>query len=276
MGFVPLAFAVPQLLSLLAVVKLHRADNTARMSQIAWFGGMSLFFITLVFPIQFERQWITISWALEGAALCWLFRRVPHPGLRATGALLLITAFVRLALNPAVFEYQIRGDVAVWNWQLYAYSTCAAAMFLAAWWLNPPRHLLGELNLRGLFGTLGGILLFLLLNIEIADAFTPAGQRSIALEFSGNFARDMTYSISWGLFALALMVIGFALRSKPTRVAGIGLLAATLFKLFLHDLSQLDSVYRIGALIAVALTALAASFLYQRFIDRSSESDGKA
>ncbi len=115
-----------------------------------------------------------------------------------------------------------------------------------------------------------------MLNIEIADAFTPPGQRSIALEFSGNFARDMTYSISWGLFALALMVIGFALRSKPTRVAGIGLLAATLLKLFLHDLSQLDSVYRIGALIAVALTALAASFLYQRFIDRSNESDGKA
>jgi hypothetical protein len=276
MGLVPLAFAVPQLLSLLAVVKLHHSDNPARMSQMAWFGGMLLFFITLIFPIQFERQWITISWALEGAALCWLFRRVPHPGLRAIGTILLVTAFVRLALNPAVLEYQIRGDVAVWNWQLYAYITCAAAMFLAAWWLNPPRHLLGELNLRGLFGTLGGILLFLLLNIEIADAFTPPGQRSIALEFSGNFARDMTYSISWALFALALMVIGFALRSKATRVAGIGLLAATLLKLFVHDLSQLDSVYRIGALIAVALTALAASFLYQRFIDRSSESGGKA
>ena len=43
--------------------------------------------VTLVFPVQFERQWITLGWALEGAALCWLFRRVPHDGLRLTGAL---------------------------------------------------------------------------------------------------------------------------------------------------------------------------------------------
>jgi uncharacterized membrane protein len=211
---------------------------------------------------------------LEGAALCWLFRLVPHKGLRATGAALLVVAFVRLALNPAVLEYQIRGDVAIWNWQLYAYTICAVAMFLAAWWLDRPRQILAGINLRGLFATLGGILLFLLLNIEIADAFTPPGSRSIVLEFSGNFGRDMTYSISWGLFALALLGIGFGMRSKYTRYAGIGLLAVTLLKLFFHDLAQLDSLYRIGALIVVALTALAASFLYQRF-DRSDGSAGK-
>jgi uncharacterized membrane protein len=235
---------------------------------------MSLFFITLICPIQFERQWITISWALEGAALCWLYRRVPHPGLRATGAALLVVVFVRLALNPAVLEYQTRGDSAIWNWQLYAYSICAVALFVAAWWLDPPRHLLGGINLRGLFATLGGILLFLLLNIEIADAFTPSGSRSIAFDFSGNFGRDMTYSIAWGLFALALLGIGFAMRSKHTRYAGIGLLAVTLLKLFFHDLAMLDSLYRIAALIVVAITALAASFLYQRF-DRGDEPAAK-
>ena len=46
---------------------------------------MALFFITLIFPIQFSHQWITIGWALEGAALLWLFHRVPHPGLRLVG-----------------------------------------------------------------------------------------------------------------------------------------------------------------------------------------------
>ena len=40
------------------------------------------------------------------------------------------------------------------------------------------------------------ILLFLLLNIEIADAFTPAGERSITFDFDGNFGRDMTYTIA--------------------------------------------------------------------------------
>jgi uncharacterized membrane protein len=271
MGLLPLAFAVPQLISLFTVLKLHRSENPARMTQLAWFGGMSLLFITLIFPIQYEKQWITVSWALEGAALCWLFRRVPHPGLRATGVALLAVAFVRLALNPAVLGYHFRGDVPIWNWQLYAYGLSALAMFLAAWWLSPPRHLLAGINLRGVLPALGGVLLFLLLNIEIADAFTPPGSRAIAFEFSGNFARDMTYSIAWGLFALALLVIGFAMHSKHTRYAGIGLLAVTLLKLFLHDLAQLDSGYRIGALIVVAITALAASFHYQRFLGSNTE-----
>jgi uncharacterized membrane protein len=266
MGLLPVAFAIAPLLSLVFILKQHTAENSARLTQLAWFGGVALFFITLIFPIQFEKQWITLGWALEGAALCWLFRRVPHPGLRGTGTVLLVASFVRLALNPAVLEYQIRGETPILNWQLYAYSLSALAMFFAAFWLTPPNHYWQKVNLRGVFCSLGGILLFLLLNIEIADAFTPAGERSITFDFSGNLARDMTYTISWALFALTLLVLGIWKKSAPTRYAGIGLLAVTLLKLFLHDLANIDSGYRIGALIGVAIIALVASFLYQRFL----------
>ncbi len=266
MGLLPVAFAIAPLLCLVFVLKQHGAENPARLTQLAWFGGVALFFITLIFPIQFEKQWITLGWALEGAALCWLFRRVPHPGLRGTGTVLLIASFVRLALNPAVLEYQTRGETAIFNWQLYAYSLSALALFAAARWLNPPNDCWKKVNLRGLFCALGGILLFLLLNIEIADAFTPAGQRSITFDFDGNFGRDMTYTIAWALYALVLLIIGIWQRNAPTRYAGIGLLAVALLKLFLHDLANIESIYRIGALMVVAVIALAASFLYQRFL----------
>jgi uncharacterized membrane protein len=266
MGLLPIASAVAPLLCLAFVLKQHSADNPARLTQLAWFGGVALFFITLIFPIQFEKQWITLGWALEGAALCWLFRRVPHAGLRDTGTVLLVASFVRLALNPAVLEYQTRGETAILNWQLYAYSFSAMAMFAAAFWLTPPHHCWGKVNLRGLFCAFGGILFFLLLNIEIADAFTPAGQRSITFDFDGNFGRDMTYTIAWALYALVLLMIGIWQRNAPTRYAGIGLLAVALLKLFLHDLANIESIYRIGALIVVAIIALAASFLYQRFL----------
>ncbi len=266
MGLLPIAFAVAPLLCLVFVLKQHSADNPARLTQLAWFAGVAMFFITLIFPIQFEKQWITIGWALEGAAICWLFRRVPHVGLLRTGAVLLVISFVRLALNPAVLEYQTRGDTPILNWQLYAYSVTAIAMFFAAYWLMPPHHRWNQVNLRGLFCSLGGILLFLLLNIEIADVFTPAGERSITFDFSGNLARDMTYTIAWALFALTLLVLGIWKRNPPTRYAAIGLLGVTLLKLFLHDLANIDSGYRIGALIGVAIIALAASFLYQRFL----------
>ena len=266
MGLLPIAFAIAPLLCLIFVLKQHGADNPARLTQLAWFGGVALFFITLIFPIQVEKQWITLGWALEGAALCWLFRRVPHPGLRGTGTVLLVASFVRLALNPAVLEYQTRGETAILNWQLYAYSLSALAMFAAARCLAPPNDCWNKINLRGLFCALGGILLFLLLNIEIADAFTPAGERSITFDFDGNFGRDMTYTIAWALYALVLLMIGIWQRNAPTRYAGIGLLAVALLKLFLHDLANIESIYRIGALIVVAIIALAASFLYQRFL----------
>jgi uncharacterized membrane protein len=79
----------------------------------------------------------------------------------------------------------------------------------------------------------------------------------------------MTYSIAWGLFALTLLIVGFWVSARGARYAGIGLMAVTLLKVFFHDLASLESIYRIAALIGVAILALAASFLYQRFFDRT-------
>jgi len=87
-----------------------------RSSWLAWVPAViaiALFFITLIFPIQFDRQWITIGWALEGTALLWLFHRVPHPGLQLTGVGLLIAAFLRLAFNPAVLDYHPRAAIPI-------------------------------------------------------------------------------------------------------------------------------------------------------------------
>ena len=52
------------LASLFLVLHVPAAPERARLNQLAWFGGVALFFITLIFPIQFERQWITVGWAL--------------------------------------------------------------------------------------------------------------------------------------------------------------------------------------------------------------------
>jgi uncharacterized membrane protein len=266
LGAVPALFAVAPLASLALVLRTGPADHPARLNQLAWFGGVALFFITLIFPIQFERQWLTVAWALEGAALLWLFHRVPHPGLRAVGAVLLGAAFVRLALNPAVLDYHMRGDTALLNWYLYAYGLATAAMFTGARLLAPPRHQVLGLNTPPVLNALGVILAFLLLNIEIADFFTLPGAASLAFQFSGNFARDMTYTIAWALFALGLLIGGIWKETRAARYAAIALLSVALLKLFLHDLARLAQLYRIGALFAVAVIAILASFAYQRFL----------
>jgi hypothetical protein len=273
MGLLPAAFAVPSLCALVVLGKTTSTASTARSGQLAWFGGVALFFITLVFPIQFDRQWITIGWALEGAALCWLFRRVDHPGLRLTGVGLLVVAFARLAVNPTVLSYHARSEVPIFNWYLYAYGIVTACLFAGAFLLAPPRHQILGRNAPPVLAALGTILAFLLVNIEIADYFTAAGAPVVTLEFSGNLARDMTYSVAWALFALLLLIVGIARRLAPVRYAGIGLLSVTLLKLFLHDLSQLNALYRIGALVAVAIVAMVASFLYQRFLSTGEDAD---
>ena len=270
-GLIPAAFSVPSLLGLILLLKRTPAQSPARNAQLALFGGAALFFITLIFPIQFDRQWITLGWALEGLALCWLFQRVPHPGLRLVGAALLAVAFVRLALNPAVFSYHARSATPIFNWYLYTYGIVTVCLFAAARLLAPPRNLVLGRNIRPLFYALGTILAFLLLNIEIADYFSRPGMAALTFQFSGNFARDMSYSIAWAVFALVLLIIGIRQTARALRYASLGLLGITILKLFLHDLSQLDQLYRIVAFVVVAIVAILASFLYQRFLGLSQK-----
>ena len=265
-GLLPALLAAPPLLGLGLLARRYPAHNPARNTQLAFFGGVALFFITLIFPLQFHREWITISWALEGAALCWLFRRVPHPGLRLTGVILLTVAFARLALNPLILSYHLRAAQPVFNWYLYAFGIVTITLYAAARLLAPPRNHIASFDTPPFLYGMSAILLFGLVNIEIADYFSAPGAAVLTFEFSGNFARDMSYSIAWAFFALMLLVIGIRKRNAPIRYASLGLLSVTVLKLFLHDLSELDQLYRIGAFIAVAIIAILSSFLYQRFL----------
>jgi uncharacterized membrane protein len=268
MGLLPALFALPALAGLFFLVKHLSTEDGRRNTQLALFGGAALFFITLIFPLQFSKQWLTLSWALEGVALLWLFHRVPHPGLRLTALALLATSFIRL-VNPFVLGYHARSDTPIFNWYLYTYGVTVICCFAAARLLAPPRERVFGVNVPPMLHTLGAILAFVLVNLEIADYYTPAGATRLVFEFSGDFARDMTYTIAWAVFALLLVGIGLARRLGPCRWAGLSLLLVTLTKLFLHDLARLDALYRVGAFIAVAVIAFAASFLYQRFFART-------
>ncbi len=62
----------------------------------------------------------------------------------------------------------------------------------------------------------GTVLAFLLLNIEIADYFSAPGS-TLTFEFGGNFARDMTYSIAWALFALGVARLWHSSKKFPPR-----------------------------------------------------------
>jgi uncharacterized membrane protein len=263
-GLIPAAFVLPYVAGTLFLVKKRQVVPASGDARLAWQAGAALFFVSLIFPIQFEREWITLGWAFEGFALLCLFRVVPHRGLRYVGVGLLCLAFIRLALNPAVLEYHRRTATPIWNWYLYGYGLPIFLLFSGAWLFRAPRQSSFDRTAPAILNSLGAILTFLLLNIEIADYFSVGP--TLTFSFSGNFARDMTYSIAWALFAFGLLLVGMKRKTGWVRYAGVVLLLITLVKLFLHDLGNLSQLYLIGAFIGVAIILIVASFVYQRFL----------
>ncbi len=276
LGLVPAVCALPAFAGLVWLLKKLPADNEGRNALLALFGGVGLFFITLIFPIQFEKQWLTVAWALEGVALLWLFHRVPHPGLPLVGVALLCVAFARLAFNGAVFSYHPRSDTPLLNWYLYTYGIVTVCLFAGARLLAPPRNVVREFNVLPLLYSLGTVLAFILVNIEIADYFSEGTRTTFEL-FGGGLSRekqlgrDMTYSLAWAAFAFVLLVIGFKQRVIAARRAGMALLGVTLVKLFFHDLWRLGGLYRIGALIGLAVVLILVSMFYQKFLATEAE-----
>ena len=263
-GLIPALFAIPSLACLYEIGRAIPKGDPRRTTLLAWFGGVALFFITLIIPIQFDKEWITLGWALEGAALFWLYRRVPHEGLKTWAMGLLAVAFARLALNPAVFSYHPRTSTPILNWYLFVYGIAALCYWIGAALLDPPRDRLMQTKLPPLLNGAGTILAFLLLNIEIADYFSTGA--TITFNFSANLAQDMTYSLAWAVFAIALLLVGIGKASRAGRYASIGLLTVTLCKLFLHDLWQLGGLYRVASFVGLAAVLILVSFLYQHFL----------
>lgn len=269
LGALALAFAIVYLVALVLVQRATPGSPEIHRSRLAYMGGVMLLFVSLVFPLQFDREWLTIGWALEGMALCWLYRRIAHDGLKIWGAALLVIAFARLSLNPAVLTYHPRSPQPIWNWYLYAYLTVALAALIAARLWRPKDETLGPVKVPQILDAIGGILLFLLVNIEIADYYSTG--TTLTFQFTGNFARDLAYSLAWGLFGLALLVIAIRSGGRGARIASLMLIVVTVLKLFLHDLWRLGGLYRVGAFIGLAAVLMLVSFLYQRFLTDRGE-----
>jgi uncharacterized membrane protein len=266
-GFLPVFQAALMLLLVWRLLRIEPASERL-LSRLALTAAAALAFITIAIPLQLEKQWITIGWALEGAALVWLYRRVPHRGLLAWSGALLGAAFVRLALNPAVLSYHPASHHAIVNWYLYTYLVSAAAFFAAAWLL--PEKDAAEFNVaRPMANGGGAILLFLLVNIEIAD-FYSTGPTLTFNFLSSSLAQDLTYTIGWALFAVAMLVAGLVLHSRASRVAAIFLLLVTVLKCFLHDLARLGGLYRVASLLGLTISLLLVGVLLQKFVIRKA------
>ena len=272
-----------------SVIALRRSSDRCaeehRTSVQAWFGGAALTLLATAIPLQLDREWITVGWALLAFGLVLLWKRVDHAGLKLVALGLGLAVAIRLLVNPEVLGYhepRAPFGLPVIGWLLYTYLVPAAALLLGARILE--RHEVPRIRTWEPFATparawvaaiLGGLAVaisFAWINLTIFDAFADGDRLQIDL---GRMpARDLTLSVAWALFAIGLLVAGVARQSKVLRWSSLAMLFATIVKVFLYDLGELEDLYRVASLVGLAFSLLAVSVLYQRFVfGGASEAD---
>ncbi len=72
-------------------------------------------------------------------------------------------------------------------------------------------------------------------------------------------------SILWGVFALALIVLGIWKNKKHLRIGAIILFGITLLKLVFYDVSQLETIQKTILFVSLGVLLLIISFLYNKY-----------
>jgi uncharacterized membrane protein len=81
-------------------------------------------------------------------------------------------------------------------------------------------------------------------------------------------AEQYTYSIAWLAFGVVLLGVGILFNSQRARLASAVVIALTIAKVFVIDISTLTDVYRALSFICLGLVLLPIGWLYQRILFR--------
>jgi uncharacterized membrane protein len=231
--------------------------------QDAWQGhlaaAIAVVFLTLAIPIQFTGFRITIAWALEGAALAWIGARFSNAWLAAGVALLFAITCARLFTLDA-WIYTSGNDYSlIANTRFLTFAVSAASLWSAASLSRDARFTRMKPYAAAAY-LAGHIVLLWALVMEAAGwAERTAAPQDVSA------VSTVAVSILMACYALALIGAGVATRTAINRLAGLGLMALVVAKLYLVDVWQLSRGFRITAFLGLGALLLLVSYLYSRF-----------
>ncbi len=81
-------------------------------------------------------------------------------------------------------------------------------------------------------------------------------------------AEQYTYSIAWLAFGVVLLCVGLLVNSERARLASAGVIALTVLKAFVVDMSTLTGIWRALSFICLGVVLVAIGWLYQRILFR--------
>ncbi|WP_299315461.1 DUF2339 domain-containing protein [uncultured Aquimarina sp.] len=102
--------------------------------------------------------------------------------------------------------------------------------------------------------------------LQIAILYMISSELIHWLDLAGYASSDkLGLSILWGLYSLLLIVLGFWKNIKHIRIIAFTLFGITLIKLFLYDISHLNTISKTIVFVSLGLLLLVISFLYNKY-----------
>jgi uncharacterized membrane protein len=136
--------------------------------------------------------------------------------------------------------------------RIYVFASGIAAFYIISLYLEKRKLLLNraETPLINIYSYGGTILAFTLILIEMEEFWI---------------------SVGWSILAMIIMVLGFAFRKKSFRMQAMIIFAVTIFKVFLYDTRNLDTIYRTLSYMVLGGLLLLVSFIYTKYRDKLKE-----
>ena len=212
--------------------------------------GVALGFLTLAVPIQFTGFSITLSWALEAAALTWISRRTQQHQVSLGAAAVYVLVFFRLY---AIDAWLPQSHLLVNN-RFVTFVVSAISFWLGAWWLKNERLPAAVAYVAGHFILVSACLFEW--NDWVDAAVNPENR-------VGVFA--VGASILMAVYGTLLISIGVMHRSALNRLLGLLLMAIVIVKLYFYDVWEASRLFRTAAFMFLGLLLLLTSYLYSRY-----------
>jgi uncharacterized membrane protein len=226
----------------------------------------AIVFLTIAIPLKTHGHWLTIGWLVEGAVLLWLSRRVQSMLLRGFGLICTVLGLgALLIMNPPA---AIRP---IFNERFGTYCVAIAVCAYIAWLARnshdeeEPLPFMHWPNLAAVSVLAVNVLILIAFSWEIHSYWWLRSWSGDPYQFRNYLIyAQFSYSALFMLYGSALLAVGFLKRSAFLRWQALILIAATIAKVFLLDMSDLSSGLRILSFIGLGVLLLCVSYVYQR------------
>lgn len=194
-GLIGIALALP---FLVGAERLARWRDTmpGATEALGYCAAGVAFFIAIAIALELRREWITVAYAVEFAAVAGIAAHLGLHAMRRLCWLLLAAVIVRFVLNPEVLKYPL-GVTPIFNWILWGYGLAIAALVAGLRFLRPTRD---EPLVRATEAAIA-LLVFVLLTLEVRSIF----RHDAMMAPEARFMERAFYVLVWGSFALAAL-----------------------------------------------------------------------